>query len=60
MSSQLDKENGIFLKMNQIDRFITNTCFYCSKLTLWLTGFNGEFKINNLLCMNVEMNVMDE
>ena len=27
MSSQLDKENGIFLKMNQIDRFITNTCF---------------------------------
>ena len=34
--------------------------FYCSKLTLWHTGFNGEFKINNLLCMNVEMNVMDE
>ena len=34
--------------------------FYYSKLTLWHTGFNGEFKINNLLCMNVEMNVMDE
>ena len=33
--------------------------FYCSKSTLCHTGFNGEFKINNLLCMNVEMNVMD-
>ena len=34
--------------------------FYCSKLTLWHTGCNGEFKINNVLCMNVEVNVMYE
>ena len=27
MSSQLDKTNGIYLKMNKIDTFITNACF---------------------------------